>query len=114
MIIVANKERRSPCMKEIEKLMSLRSKVENDEKKVVDRTIDLLNDKFKLLLNDSRLFIFAGVKTERDYSEVCEAMKEVSKLAERFHDDELVFPVLETNKDARLYLAKYGKEVILK
>ena len=101
-------------MKEIEKLMSLRSKVENDEKKVVDRTIDLLNDKFKLLLNDSRLFIFAGVKTERDYSEVCEMMSRINELAEKVHDNELIFPILKTNKDARVYLAKYGKEVILK
>lgn len=101
-------------MKEIEKLMALRGKVEDVEKKTVDAAIDLFNDNFKLLLNDARLLIISGVKTERDYSTVCEAMKEVSKLAERFHDDELVFPVLVTNKDARFYLAKYGKEVILK
>ena len=101
-------------MKEIEKLMELRNKVEADEKKVVDRTIDLLNDNFKLLLNDSRLLILAGVKTERDYSEVCKKMAEVRKIAERFHDENVSFPVLETNKDARLYLTKYGKEVILK
>ena len=101
-------------MKEIEKLMALRGKVEDVEKKTVDAAIDLFNDNFKLLLNDARLLIISGVKTERDYSTVCEAMSEVGKLAERFHDDELVFPVLVTNKDARLYLAKYGKEVILK
>ena len=101
-------------MKEIEKLMALRGKVEGVEKKTVDTAIDLFNDNFKLLLNDARLLIISGVKTERDYSTVCEAMSEIGKLAERFHDDELVFPVLVTNKDARLYLAKYGKEVILK
>lgn len=101
-------------MKEIEKLMALRGKVEDVEKKTVDAAIDLFNDNFKLLLNDARLLIISGVKTERDYSTVCEAMSEIGKLAESFHDDELVFPVLVTNKDARLYLAKYGKEVILK
>ena len=101
-------------MKEIEKLMALRGKVEDVEKKTVDAAIDLFNDSFKLLLNDARLLIISGVKTERDYSTVWEAMSEIGKLAERFHDDELVFPVLVTNKDARLYLAKYGKEVILK
>ena len=101
-------------MKEIEKLMALRGKVEDVEKKTVDTAIDLFNDNFKLLLNDARLLIISGVKTERDYSTVCEAMSEIGKLAERFHDDGLVFPVLVTNKDARLYLAKYGKEVILK
>ena len=101
-------------MKEIEKLMALRGKVEDVEKKTVDTAIDLFNDNFKLLLNDARLLIISGVKTERDYSTVCEAMSEIGKLDERIHDDEMIFPVLVTNKDARLYLAKYGKEVILK
>lgn len=101
-------------IREIDKLMSLRGKLEGADKKTIDEAIDLFNDNFKLLLNDARLLIISGVKTERDYSAVCEAMSEIAKLAERIHDEELVFPILKTNKDARLYLAKYGKEVILK
>lgn len=100
-------------IREIDKLMNLRGKVEADEKKILDKTIDLLNKNFKLLLNDARLLLISGVKTERDYSEVCEAMNKTNELAEKIHDDELVFPILKTNKDARVYLAKYGKEVIL-
>lgn len=101
-------------IREIEKLMNLRGKLEGTDKKAIDKAIDLFNENFKMLLNDARLLIISGVKTERDYSEVCEMMSRINELAEKVHDKELIFPILKTNKDARVYLAKYGKEVILK
>lgn len=101
-------------IREIDKLMSLRGKLEGADKKTIDEAIDLFNENFKMLLNDARLLIISGKRTERNYIEVCEMMSRINEITERIHDEELVFPILKTNKDARLYLAKYGKEVILK
>lgn len=99
--------------REIDKLMALREVVSEEEKKFVDETIDMLSDTFKNILIETRIYIITGVREERDYKEVIEAMSKIKMLADNANNG-LEFPILETDKDARVYLVKYGKEVIMK
>lgn len=99
--------------REIDKLMALREMVSEEEKKFVDETIDMLSDTFKNILIETRIYIITGVREERDYSEVINAMSKIKMLADNANNG-LEFPILKTDKDARVYLVKYGKEVIMK
>ncbi len=101
-------------IREIDKLMKLRGIViEDDERRIVDNAINQFNEGFRSLLQDSRKYLMTGEKNEREYGEICTTMQVVRKISEKFQDEELVFPVLQNEKEARVYLAKYGKEVIL-
>lgn len=100
--------------REIERLMKLRELTHDEEKVFVNDAINMLNESFKRLLQDSREYLLTGEKGKFGrYDDICTILQKLRNISEKFQDEELVFPVLQNEKEARVYLAKYGKEVIL-
>ena len=96
-------------MTEIERLESIKSKLNEEEKLQFAQSLDVLNTSFKEMIKN------VGVQIVQEKSVVCRstnllsALEKISSFANKYGVD---FPEITNEQDARLYVVKYGKDVL--
>ena len=80
-------------MKELDKIMAESAKKGKEEQKVVDVALRTIDETFEKLVESSKSFILEALK----------------KLREIVGD---IIPEIKNEKDAKIYIVKYGKEIL--
>ena len=93
-------------MKELDKIMAESAKKGKEEQKVVDVALRTIDETFEKLVESSKSFILEGVRTKVDMTEAMDALK---KLREIVGD---IIPEIKSEKYAKIYIVKYGKEIL--
>lgn len=91
---------------EIQKVMAVREGASEADKLAIDQALAVISNVFKELLDVTRHFLMTGERKEVELSEGMEALK---VLKEKVGND---FPNIETEKEAKVYIVKFGKEII--
>lgn len=95
---------------EIEKMMEIRDKATPEQKTMMDQAMSIFKTSFEELIENSRIYLLTGQKQPLDFSAALEALHTVKACAD---DVGIEFPNIENQKDAILYITKFGKEIVL-
>lgn len=99
--------------REIDKIMALKKVVNDNEKESIDNIVETFSNGFKKILLNTRKYLLSGDENfECDLSHEVQAMDELIAIADKTGSEEFIFPELKSIEDAKVYLLKFGKEVI--
>lgn len=98
---------------EIEKMMGLREVLEGDEKKELDQAMTIVGETFKrMIFNVGEEIKGTSVKgNDIDFTSAKEALNTISALARKSKID---FPEFKTTEEVKVYILKYGMEIVRK
>ncbi len=95
-------------MREIDKIMQKYANMTLDDKKIVDASIEIISGIFKAMIQGSTEFIKNGKHEQIDMSNAIEALKKLRDVV-----GEEIIPEIENEQEARIYITKFGKEILL-
>lgn len=96
-------------MSEIERLESLKGKLNEEEKLQFAQCVDIFNTSFKDMIKNVGVQIAGEKGSVYKSTNLLAEFKKVSLLAKKYGVD---FPEITNEQDARLYVVKYGKEIL--
>ncbi len=96
-------------MYEIERLESLKGKLNEEEKLQFDQCIDVFNTSFKDMIKNVGIQIVSEKGSVYKSTNLLPAFERIYFLAKKYDVD---FPEITNEQDARLYIVKYGKEIL--
>ena len=95
---------------EIEKMMRLREVLEGDEKKELDQAMTIVGETFKRMIFNVGEEI-KGKGNDIDFTSAKAALNTISALARKSKID---FPEFKTTEEVKVYILKYGMEIVRK
>ncbi len=99
--------------REIDKVMALKKVVSDNEKESIDNIVETFSNGFKKILLNTRNYLLSGDESiECDFPQTMQAMNELIAIASKTGKEEFIFPELKSIEDAKVYLLKFGKEII--
>lgn len=96
-------------MSEIERLESLKGKLNEEEKLQFAQCVDIFNTSFKDMIKNVGVQIVGEKGSVYKSTNLLVAFEKIYSLAKKYGVD---FPEIANEHDARLYVIKYGKEIL--
>ena len=96
-------------VKELDKMIRLRERFSGEEQVEIDRAIDNIVACFQQMIGQTSDFLIKG---KNDGIEVTEVVKSIAVLKHYGDQKGVEFPEVKDEKDAKVYVLKFGKEVL--
>lgn len=96
---------------EIEKMMKVREILEDNEKKELDQAITIIGETFKKMVFNvgEKIKATSSKEDSIDFASAKEALNTISALARKSKID---FPEFKTIEEVKVYILKYGMEIV--
>ena len=96
-------------MREIEKIVEIRAKLDINEQKALDSALKSVNNAFKAMVMSSKDYMLNGDGVKVSLDDAKNALNVVKSLADKAGAE---MPEFDTDEKVKAYVLKYGMEIV--